>query len=343
MSAPSLFALHKSGDSRVSSRKGHKVNIEEIVLDPKFNIRKIDNDHVGKFKRQYLEGKPVPKIWVFLNDSDGIQVLEGHHRLVAMKNLLEEGPFCASDLEDFKRLSENDSSAQKVLLKKWSVKTKEEFSDLCKKYKALEKEFEKVPVEFFKGDESERVLFMMKSSEGLQLTPTQRADTYLRLEKLGKSQKEIAELDGVTVARVSQLLKIAKMDDEVKTAIDENKISATKVTKIISGVKDNREACQKVKDVLNNHGSKGKVTDGKTNPYKNNYGKFLFEILARNFELGLCSSEEVESEEEQSDEEEGKKLQIQFLAHRQDWQAVIKDINAYLEDKESISKAEKNE
>lgn len=342
MSAPSLFALHKSGDSRVSSRKGHKVDIDRIVLDPKFNIRKIDNDHVGKFKRQYLEGKPVPKIWVFLNDDGGIQVLEGHHRLVAMRDILEEGPKLQKEYMEVQTLSEKDND-QKKFLERWSVKTLEEAFDLNKRYKALEKEFEKLPVEFFKGDESERVLFMMRSSEGLQLTPTQRADTYLRLEKLGKSQKEIAELDGVTVARVSQLLKIAKMDDEVKTAIDENKISATKVTKIISGVKDNSEACQKVKDVLNNHGSKGKVTDGKTNPYKNNYGKFLFEILARNFELGLCSSEEVESEEEQSDEEEGKKLQIQFLAHRQDWQAVIKDINAYLEDKKSISEAEANE
>lgn len=341
MTTHTLFSLHKNGDARVSSRKGHKVELEEIVLDPNFNIRKIDKEHVGRFKRQYFEGKPVPKIWVFLNDKEEIQVLEGHHRLEAMKEILVDGVFCAIDFEEFEKLSE-DSSAQEALLKKWEVKTKSEFSDLLKKYKALEKEFEKIPVEFFKGDESERVLFMMKSSEGLQLTATQRADTYLRLEKLGKSQKEIAELDGVTVARVSQLLKIAKMDDEVKAAIDENKISATKVTKIISGVKDNRESCQKVKDVLKNHGSKGKVTDGKTNPYKNNYGKFLFEILARNFELNLWSFEEVESEE-QSDEEEGKKLQIQFLAHREDWQAVIKDMNAYLEDKESISKAETNE
>jgi hypothetical protein len=67
----------------------------------------------------------------------------------------------------------------------------------------------------FRGNNAERVELMLRSAQGLKLETLDIARGYLRLLNMGLGLAEIAASQSKTVARIEQLLTLAKANDEV--------------------------------------------------------------------------------------------------------------------------------
>ncbi len=85
-----------SGNKEVDVKRVNGFNADPRLLWIKegFNVRDIDAEHVEGFVRSYTDGKYVPPIEVVVVEVDGVerlQVVEGHHRTVAIYQALENG------------------------------------------------------------------------------------------------------------------------------------------------------------------------------------------------------------------------------------------------------------
>lgn len=77
----------------------------------------------------------------------------------------------------------------------------------------------------FRGNDAERVHVMIKSAEGLKLKPLEIAFGYLRLRRFGNNNVEIARDQGVTPARVEQLLLLATANSDVHQQIKSGRVA----------------------------------------------------------------------------------------------------------------------
>jgi hypothetical protein len=84
---------------------------------------------------------------------------------------------------------------------------------------------DRVTVEEFKGDDAEEIALIASSQNNRKLKPLELAKVYIRLERLGKSDKEIALSVGLTAARVSQIKAYYEMPSELKSLVFVDKIA----------------------------------------------------------------------------------------------------------------------
>ncbi|WP_323025757.1 DNA translocase FtsK [Castellaniella sp.] len=77
----------------------------------------------------------------------------------------------------------------------------------------------------FKGNDVERVNVMIKSAEGLKLKPLEIAFGYLRLRRFGHNNVEIGRDQGVTPARVEQLLLLATANSDVHQQVKSGRVA----------------------------------------------------------------------------------------------------------------------
>ena len=93
---------------------------------------------------------------------------------------------------------------------------------------AIERGAELVSVDTvpFKGNDAERVEVMLRSAEGLKLKPLAVALGYLRLNRMGHSNGEIATRMRKTASHVEQMLLLANADHDVHKLVREGKVAA---------------------------------------------------------------------------------------------------------------------
>lgn len=134
----------------------------------------------------------------------------------------------------------------------------------------------KVEVLEQKGDEAAQTALILTSSDGLQLTPLERAVIYDRRKTWGWSEKEIADEFGRTEVHVRQLLEMMGMPLELKQLVQHSKVSAYAALEFYQEHGD--QAVQIVKDALekkdkDSGGNAKKVTKRDVAPKKKAIGK----------------------------------------------------------------------
>ncbi|MBB5374053.1 ParB/RepB/Spo0J family partition protein [Acidocella aromatica] len=77
----------------------------------------------------------------------------------------------------------------------------------------------------FQGNDAERVELMLRSAQGLKLETLDIARGYLRLLGMGFAPADIAASQSKTVARVEQLLALARADDDVQGLVRSGLVS----------------------------------------------------------------------------------------------------------------------
>ncbi len=90
----------------------------------------------------------------------------------------------------------------------------------------------------FKGNDVERVEVMLRSAEGLKLKPLAVALGYLRLNRMGHSNGEIATRMRKTASHVEQMLLLANADHDVHKLVREGKVAAYAA---IEAIREHRE------------------------------------------------------------------------------------------------------
>lgn len=66
----------------IKVNKTFMVPMEHIFIEPGFNIRDIDPEHVESIRQGYDAGQPVPAI-IVKTTPEGFKVIDGHHRYLA--------------------------------------------------------------------------------------------------------------------------------------------------------------------------------------------------------------------------------------------------------------------
>lgn len=89
----SLSLLYKQKDKTgtgTTVKKTFLVPLAEIYVEPGFNVREIDQQHVEEFRDAFIAGEFVPPLAVQVTDQ-GVKVIDGHHRYYGALAATESG------------------------------------------------------------------------------------------------------------------------------------------------------------------------------------------------------------------------------------------------------------
>ncbi|EOI3556571.1 ParB/RepB/Spo0J family partition protein [Cronobacter dublinensis] len=90
----STLSLHykqkdKNG-TETTVKKTYLVPLGEIYVEPGYNVREIDQQHVEEFRDAFIAGEFVPPLAVEVT-AQGVKVIDGHHRYYGAKLATEAG------------------------------------------------------------------------------------------------------------------------------------------------------------------------------------------------------------------------------------------------------------
>lgn len=97
---------------------------------------------------------------------------------------------------------------------------------------------EMIAAQEIKGSDAEIIAFMIKSSQGKELTAFERAEAYKRKLDLGETAQEIADSVGRAIADVRNHLMLLEMPWKMRIEIDEGRISYAEALKVYRSHKE---------------------------------------------------------------------------------------------------------
>lgn len=88
-----LSQLYKQKDKNgtdTTTRKTFLVPVSELYVEPGFNVREIDQEHVGEFRDAFIAGEFVPPLAIQVTEL-GVKIIDGHHRYYGAIAANEQG------------------------------------------------------------------------------------------------------------------------------------------------------------------------------------------------------------------------------------------------------------
>ena len=193
MTAKSFKQMIKDGE--IKRADAMKVRLEDIHIEPGFNLRDKDApDEDGVTFQQSIEaladyladGGQVPPLEVRPRAEGGVWIVEGERRTLSYRLLDEQGRLVRDPAGEF-----------------W------------------------VSVVPFTGNDAERTARIMTSNTNRKLTDLERANGIKRLAAFNWTPEQIAKSIGVTRQRVDQLLILANAPSAVQQAVKAGSVSGT--------------------------------------------------------------------------------------------------------------------
>lgn len=89
----SLLSLYKAKDkngTETTVKKTFLVPLSELYVEPGYNVREIDEEHVAEFRDAFIAGEFIPPLAVQVTEH-GVKVIDGHHRYYGAKMATESG------------------------------------------------------------------------------------------------------------------------------------------------------------------------------------------------------------------------------------------------------------
>lgn len=101
----SLGKIYSDKETRggIVVNKGYQVPVDQLYLEPGYNIREADEQHVEYFAQCWESEQPIPALTV-IPDADGkrIKILDGQHRYLGALRAIERGvPIARIECKDF--------------------------------------------------------------------------------------------------------------------------------------------------------------------------------------------------------------------------------------------------
>lgn len=87
----------------IAVNKTYLVPVDQLYLEPGYNIRDADEQHVEYFAQCWESGQPIPALTV-IPDADGqqVKILDGQHRYLGAMKAIERGaPIARIECKDF--------------------------------------------------------------------------------------------------------------------------------------------------------------------------------------------------------------------------------------------------
>lgn len=89
----SLSVVHKNRDESATDivpRKTYYAGLKEFYVEPGYNVREIDQQHVEEFRDAFIAGEEVPALIVQVTEQ-GLKIVDGHHRYYGAVMATEAG------------------------------------------------------------------------------------------------------------------------------------------------------------------------------------------------------------------------------------------------------------
>ncbi|BBL31231.1 ParB/RepB/Spo0J family partition protein [Pantoea ananatis] len=86
--------------TNITTRKTYLLSVDELYVEPGYNVRDIDQTHVEEFRDAFIAGEHVPPLAVQVTEQ-GIKVIDGHHRYFGAKLAQEAGHELRLECKDF--------------------------------------------------------------------------------------------------------------------------------------------------------------------------------------------------------------------------------------------------
>lgn len=112
------------------------------------------------------------------------------------------------------------------------------------------------------ASEADKLSSQIVRNSGKPFTVLEQSKVFVRLMDLGTTDKEIAARSGVTLERVRQIASLNKAPAATKKLVQQGKVSATVVQRIIAKAKTAKEIDTKVKAAVAKAKSEGKAKAG---------------------------------------------------------------------------------
>lgn len=100
----SLSRHYKQKDkngTETTVNKAYIVPVSELYVEPGFNVREIDREHVAEFRDAFIAGEYIPPLAVQVTER-GIKIIDGHHRYYGALAATESGhPILRIECKDF--------------------------------------------------------------------------------------------------------------------------------------------------------------------------------------------------------------------------------------------------
>lgn len=77
-----LYNQKEKNGSDTTTRKTFLVPLAELYVEPGFNVREIDQEHVIEFRDAFIAGELIPPLAVQVTEQ-GVRIVDGHHRYYA--------------------------------------------------------------------------------------------------------------------------------------------------------------------------------------------------------------------------------------------------------------------
>lgn len=103
MASLSQRYANKETRDGITVNKTYLVPVDQLYLEPGYNIREADEQHVEYFAQCWESGQPIPALTV-IPDVDGkrIKILDGQHRYLGALRAIERGvPIARIECKDF--------------------------------------------------------------------------------------------------------------------------------------------------------------------------------------------------------------------------------------------------
>lgn len=91
---------YNSKTTGTTVRKTFLVPLNELYVEPGFNVRDIDQEHVEEFRQAYLSGEFVPPLAVEVTTL-GVKIIDGHHRYHGALLAQKDGAEIRLECKDF--------------------------------------------------------------------------------------------------------------------------------------------------------------------------------------------------------------------------------------------------
>ena len=86
----SLYKTKEKNGTATTVKKTFLVPLAELYVEPGYNVREIDQEHVAEFRDAFIAGEFVPPLAVQVTEQ-GIKIIDGHHRYYGAKMASDEG------------------------------------------------------------------------------------------------------------------------------------------------------------------------------------------------------------------------------------------------------------
>lgn len=86
----SLYKAKEKNGTATTVKKTFLVPLAELYVEPGYNVREIDQEHVAEFRDAFIAGEFVTPLAVQVTEQ-GIKIIDGHHRYYGAKMASDEG------------------------------------------------------------------------------------------------------------------------------------------------------------------------------------------------------------------------------------------------------------